>query len=244
MNEKTILVMAFLLAAGIIVLEGQPFVGVIVPVDEMVSSKIEIPLKSAVSGAFISGEWDGKGRALVWLEGEKGNSLVLDTINLRSKRFKSYCDESCESGNIGAKKVVVVSEGAGLYVHDIHVVVPQVASAWAQCPGCQRVEASGLPNHRILAIVVLVLLLVVSGHVMRSVCKNNVCRRGSLGVFIGGAGLLLALFGLSVVSFDGAVNLFVQYATSVLAAAGVMALFAFGAVEMISRGHEWRENQK
>lgn len=244
MNEKIVLVMSFLLASGTIVLAGQPLEEWILPVDELVSSRFEMSIDIPTVGAAVSGEWDGNGRAQVWLLGSEESSLVLDTAQISDGRFESYCGESCAVDNFDAKNLVVSSDGASVYVKNVEFIVPRASFGMAQCPGCQKVALAGVPNHQILAVVVMILLLVVSAHIMRHVCRNNVCKRGSLGVFVSGAGVLLALFGVTVVAPEGSVGAFVQYATSVLAAVGIIALFSFGAVEMASRSKEWHEKQQ
>lgn len=244
MNEKIVLVMSFLLASGTIILAGQPVEEWILPVDELVSSHFELPIDVPTIGAAVSGEWDGNGRAQVWLLGDKTNSLVLDTSQISNGRFESYCDESCAIDNFDVKNIIIRSEGANIYVKNVEFIVPRASFGMAQCPGCQKVALAGVPNHQILAVVVMILLLVVSAHIMKHVCKNNICKRGSLGVFISGAGVLLALFGVTVVAPNGSAGEFIQYATSVLAAVGIIALFSFGAVEMASRGKEWHERQQ
>lgn len=244
MNEKLVLIMSFLLASGTIILAGQPVEEWILPVDSLVSSHFELPLSVPITGAAVSGEWDGNGRAQVWLRGESELALVLDTALLSNNRFNSHCGASCAIDKFDVNNLVVESVGANVYIKDVEFIVPRASFGMAQCPGCQKVALAGVPNHHILAVVVMILLLVVSAHIMRHVCKNNVCKRGSLGVFIGGAGVLLALFGVTLVAPDGSFGAFVQYATSVLAAVGIIALFSFGAVEMASRGKEWHEKQQ
>lgn len=244
MNEKNILILSFLIAAATILVAGLPSQGIVVPVDELVSSQFKLPVNGQISGAAVSGEWDGKGSAKVWLEGDNGRILVLNTADLRKPDFDDYCDNSCTVENLKVNNLVVESSGANIYIKNLELVVPAAPQSWASCPGCKKVALSGLPNHNILAITVMILLLIVSAHVMRSVCKNNVCKRGSLSVFMSGAGVLLALFSVSFVSPEGAFGAFVQYTTSILAAVGVIALFAFGAVELVSRGGEWHEKQK
>jgi hypothetical protein len=244
MNEKKILLMSFLLACGTIILVGQPLEEWILPVDSIVSSDFEMPVDIPTVGAAVSGEWNGNGRAQIWLSGDSERTLVLDTANLQNGRFESYCGASCSIDNFEVKKLSVESSGADIYVKHVEFIVPRASFGMAQCPGCQKVALAGVPNHQILAIVVMILLLVVSAHIMKHVCKNNVCKRGSLGVFIGGSGILLALFGVTLVAPDGVFGAFVQYATSVLAAVGIIALFSFGAVEMASRGKEWHEKQQ
>jgi len=240
MNERIVLIMSFLLASGTIILAGQPIEKWILPVDSLISSNFELPLEVPVMGAAVSGEWDGNGRAQIWLDGNE-KTLVLDTAYLSGSRFESYCERSCDVHSFNVEKLSVNSDGAGIYVKNVEFIVPRAHFGMAQCPGCQKVALAGVPNHQILAIVVMILLLVVSAHIMKHVCRNNVCKRGSLGVFIGGAGILLALFGVTVVAPNGSVGVFVQYATSVLAAVGIIALFSFGAVEMASRSKEWQE---
>jgi hypothetical protein len=244
MNERIVLIMSFLLASGTVILAGQPIEEWILPVDSLVSSHFELPLEVPVMGAAVSGEWDGNGRAQVWLDGDFEKTLILDTAYLSDNRFESYCESSCYVDSFNAKKLSVDSTGAGIYVKNVEFIVPRATFGMAQCPGCQKVALAGVPNHQILAIVVMILLLVVSAHIMRHVCKNNVCKRGSLGVFISGAGVLLALFGVTLVAPNGPIGAFVQYATSILAAVGIITLFSFGAVEMASRSKEWHEKQQ
>lgn len=243
MNEKLVLIMSFLLASGTIILAGQPIEEWILPVDSLVSSDLSVPVEVPVTGAAVSGFWDGNGRARMWLMGDSDRSLVLDTAFLSNRRFESVCFDSCSS-DFNVNNLVVESAGANIYVKTVELIVPSARFGMAQCPGCQKVALSGIPNHHILAVVVMILLLVVSAHIMRHVCKNNVCKRGSLGVFVGGAGVLLALFGVTLIAPDGSFGAFVQYLTSILAAVGIIGLFAMGAVEMASRGKEWHEKQQ
>jgi len=244
MNERIVLIMSFLLAAATIIVAGLPSEGVNIPVDALVTSDYSIDLNAPVDSVEISGAWDGKGSAQVFLMGSNDARLILDTKNLNSHNFENHCENSCALDDFDASDVVVKSYGAGLYVKNIDIITKDIPMAWASCPGCKKVALAGVPNHNILAITVMILLLIVSSHIMRHVCKNNVCKRGSLGVFVSGAGVLLALFSVSFVSPEGAFGAFVQYTTSVLAAVGVIALFALGAVELVSRGGEWHEKQK
>ena len=206
------------------------------------SGSTEIPFYHSflMKGLSLSGSWEGPGFAQVWLIAEDKKFLVLDTRTLPEilefsafgAQFEGACLQTCSMTPVMPEMLIALISGPGfLSIDEYHFVVPLGPSGLASCPNCKKVQSVNTPNHSTLLMVLLLVISVIGAHSLSHVTQNPKTKRVLIIIFIAGFITLSSVFGVSVAAPTAAVAVATQKAASVLAAFGVVGLFAILGME-------------
>lgn len=102
------------------------------------------------------------------------------------------------------------------------------------------------PQHSFLLPAILLLIAIVGAHTLSNCCKHQYLRKYYIGGLIGSSILLAGVFALSVFSTPE-VAATTQRLSSIVAAMGVLFVFAIGSFEFLWPGkdkkHAWKEEK-
>jgi len=210
------------------------------------SGSNEIPFHHPflMRGLSLSGSWEGPGFAQVWLIAENDQKfLVMDTRTLPEvlelsafgTQFEGICLQTCSMAPALPKRLIVLISGPGfLTIDEYHFVVPLGPSGLASCPNCKKISAFETPNHFTLLMILLLVISVIGSHVLSHVTQNPKTKKVLIVIFLAAFIALSSVFGVSVAAPTTAVAVATKKAASVLAALGLMILFAILGIEMLA----------
>jgi len=196
-----------------------------------------------IKSLSLSGSWEGPGFAQVWLLAENDQKfLVMDTRTLPEMlelsafgtQFESECLQTCSLVTpVLPERLIVLISGPGFFSIDEYNFAVQLGpSGLAECPNCMKIAPLNTPHHATLLMILLLVISVIGAHALGHMTQNLRMKRVLIVIFIGSFIALSSVFGVSVAAPTGSVAVATKHAASVLAAIGVIVLFAILGIEM------------